>query len=326
LATRILIAEDGAVTRRLLQGLLEQWGYLVTAVSDGAVALRELERDDAPQLAIIDWMMPGMNGPEVVRRIRAAKVDSYVYIVLLTAKTEKADLLFGLDSGADDFLSKPFDAQELRARLRVGERIIDLQSRLASALSAWEFRAGHDALTGLYNRSMILDLLEREKARCLREQRPLGILLADIDHFKAINDTYGHATGDEVLTAVAGRMQSSLRSYDFLGRYGGEEFLMVAPGCGPVEAPEVAERLRVAVATPICLGRLSLNVTISIGCTIAVAHENTSDSLKRADLTLYEAKNAGRNICRFRPAPPEKDSRSTDFEFSSSPVVRPLTN
>jgi two-component system, cell cycle response regulator len=301
---RILIAEDGAVSRRMLGTLLDDWGYSVTEVEDGAAALMELESDHAPQLAILDWMMPGLNGTEVVRELRKAKLASYTYVLLLTAKTDKSDILLGLDAGADDYLTKPFDAPELQARLRVGERIMDLQDRLNGALSASEFRASHDALTGLYNRGMIVGLLEREVARCEREGARLGTILADVDHFKAINDTYGHGAGDQVLLEIAGRMQRSLRSYDFLGRYGGEEFLIVAPDCGTDDVQEVGERLRQSIAkNPISLGDVSLRVTISLGATVASASENVGSLLKRADLALYAAKGDGRNRVHFMPAP-----------------------
>lgn len=323
MGTRILIAEDGAVSRRLLEKQLDDWGYTVIAVEDGTSALKELESNAAPKLAILDWMMPGMDGPEVVREVRKAKPDSYIYVLLLTAKSNKSDLLLGLDSGADDFLTKPFDAEELRARLRVGERIISLKESLVQAKVASDFRASHDALTGLYNRGAIMNLLQREITRCAREKSKLGAILADIDHFKTINDNYGHNAGDQALLEVAGRMQSALRSYDFLGRYGGEEFLVVAPGCGAKEARDVAERLRTAVSkSPIRIGEATINVTISLGVSVAGECETMTALLKRADLALYEAKDAGRNTCRFQPSTIDGTSTPPQFvraSLSSSP-------
>lgn len=304
MGARVLIAEDGAVSRLLLRKLLDEWGYTVHEVEDGPAALKELQKEDAPKLAILDWMMPGLNGPEVVQNLRQIKPVPYIYVLLLTAKTDKSDILVGLESGADDYLTKPFDAQELRARLRVGERILHLQQRLECALAASEFRASHDALTGLYNRGVIMGLLERETSRCSREGAALGTILADVDHFKAINDTYGHATGDQVLLETAARMQSSLRAYDFLGRYGGEEFLIITPGCGLNDTEEVAERLRLAVAkNPIRVGEITLNVTISLGATVADSSEGLTELLKRTDLALYDAKQAGRNNVKFRLVP-----------------------
>ncbi|PYP92573.1 MAG: diguanylate cyclase response regulator [Candidatus Angelobacter sp. Gp1-AA117] len=304
MAKRVLIVEDDAVSRRLLHKLLEQWKYDVIELEDGAEALKILRSKDAPKLAIVDWMLPGLNGPDVVRQLRSFQAASYTYVLLLTSKSEKSDILQGLDSGADDYLTKPFDAQELRARLRVGERIVDLHERLTDALSASEFRASHDGLTGLYNRSMILNLLDREAARCERAATPLGVILADIDRFKAINDSHGHAAGDQVLLEVAGRMQSSLRSYDFLGRYGGEEFLIVAPDCSSEAIQEVAERVRQSVAkSPISVAGANLTVTISLGASLAPGSENLRALLKRTDLALYAAKRQGRNRSTFMPVP-----------------------
>lgn len=304
MSRRILIAEDGTVSRHLLRTLLDEWGYIVIEVQDGTAALQELQKPDAPKLAILDWMMPGLNGTEVVQQLRKEQSTPYTYILLLTARANKSDILVGLDSGADDYLTKPFDSQELRARLHVGERIIHLQERLQYALAASEFRASHDALTGLYNRGTILSLLEREAARCFREGFTLGVILADVDHFKVINDTYGHGTGDQVLLEVAGRMQASLRSYDFLGRYGGEEFLILLPACGLQDTHDIAERLRRAVAeTPICAANLSAKVTISLGTTVASLPENIGGLLQRADVALYDAKQAGRNNVKSRLSP-----------------------
>ncbi len=311
---KILIAEDGAVSRCLLRKTLDEWGYSVTEVQDGTAALQELQKQDAPKLAILDWVMPGLNGTEVVEQLRKENPTPYIYVLLLTAKTDKSDVLAGLESGADDYLTKPFDSRELRARLRVGERIIHLEERLQCALSASEFRASHDALTGLYNRGTILSLLEREAARCLREELELGIILADVDHFKSINDTHGHATGDQVLLEVAGRMQSTLRSYDFLGRYGGEEFLIVLPACSLEETHDIAERLRQSVGgMPVCMGDIKMDVTISLGTTMAGLPENIAALLQRADVALYDAKQGGRNVVKSRLLPKIEPASSPEL-------------
>ncbi|HEY6351456.1 MAG TPA: diguanylate cyclase [Candidatus Angelobacter sp.] len=308
---KVLVAEDETVSRRLLASILERSGYSVTQTMDGAAALKELQHSgDPPKLAILDWMMPGLNGPGVIQELRKANNDSYTYVLLLTAKNEKSDVLAGLAAGADDYLSKPFDAGELLARVRVGERILDLQGRLEYALAASKFRAAHDALTGLYNRGTIMDLLQREAARCTRETSSLGVVLADVDYFKRINDTFGHDVGDHVLLEIAGRMHSSLRSYDLLGRYGGEEFLVVAPGCGFRDVHEIGERLRQSVAGKLMsIGKKNLNVTISLGSSVTTRAGNIALLLKSADLALYDAKAAGRNIFKFRPTPADTDVR-----------------
>src|SRR5258708_6370495 len=166
-------------------------------------------------------MMPELDGPGVCSEIRKSKNQSYVYTVLLTSRGEKEDIVTGLGAGADDYLTKPFNAEELKARLRTGLRILDLEDRLVEAREQMRFQATHDGLTALWNRSMILDLLGRELARSRREHVSTAILMCDLDHFKSVNDTYGHLAGDEVLKETGRQLLASVRSYDFVGRYGG---------------------------------------------------------------------------------------------------------
>jgi diguanylate cyclase (GGDEF)-like protein len=295
--TKVLIADDDAVSCRLVRCLLEKWDYQVLVASNGIDARRILHGSGAPRLAILDWMMPGLDGIHIIGEVRAAQRDFYTYILLLTAKAERADLLRGLDSGADDYLTKPFDSQQLRARLRVGERIIELQERLIVALHTSEFRARHDSLTGLHNRAATIDFLQRETARCERDKNNLAVLIIDADHFKKINDQYGHLAGDEVLKNLAQRIKLGVRAYDLVGRYGGEEFLVVAPNCATDEAISVAERIRAGVACQeVDLGRVKVPLTVSIGVTtINRAVPDLSVLLRRADLALYAAKEKGRN-------------------------------
>src|ERR1700691_4720462 len=241
---KILIAEDDSMSRRLLEAILVKWGYDVTVVADGLEALRILDSADAPRLAVLDWMMPGMEGVQICQKLRERKNRPYIYVILLTARSQKQDLLQGLDLGADDYLTKPFDAQELRARLRVGGRILTLQDDLLAAQAELHFRATNDALTDIPNRPAILEALDREMARQVRDDRPFGIVLADIDHFKNVNDTYGHLSGDDVLRTVAQRVRDSTRTYDSVGRYGGEEFLIVAPLTDAPGTMALAERIR----------------------------------------------------------------------------------
>src|SRR6204780_3486042 len=226
---RVLIAEDDPVSCHLLKSFLVKWDYDVAVVTDGMAALEILEGDDTPRLAVLDWMMPGMEGVQICQRIRERKDRPYVYVLLLSARSQEQDLLRGLELGADDYLTKPFDAQELRARLHVGGRILNLQDDLLGAQEALQFRATHDGLTGIPNRAAIMEALAREISRQSRDNRPFGIVLADIDHFKNVNDTYGHLSGDNVLRMVAQQLRDSTRPYDSVGRYGGEEFLIVAP-------------------------------------------------------------------------------------------------
>src|ERR1700691_5715528 len=199
---RVLIAEDDPVSCQLLKTLLIKWDYDVAVVTDGIAALKILEAEDTPRLAVLDWMMPGMEGVQICQRVREHRNRPYVYVLLLTARSEKRDLLRGLELGADDYLTKPFDSEELRARLLVGERILNLQDDLIAAREELRFRATHDALTGIANRAAVMDALRGELSRQVRDQRPCGVILVDIDHFKQVNDTHGHLIGDEVLQVV----------------------------------------------------------------------------------------------------------------------------
>ncbi len=243
--------------------------------------------------------MPGLDGLELCRRIRSHHTGSYKYVLLLTAKGSKEDVVAGLEAGADDYLTKPFDVNELHARVRAGQRILELQSTLLRVQTELRFESAHDHLTGLWNRGAIMGLLQRETLRSARLGEPLGVLMADLDHFKHINDTYGHQTGDEVLREVARRMLASVRNYDYVGRYGGEEFLVVLTSCGSSNLMITAERMRVYVAEKLVETESGpIPVTISIG--LAAQHQASEilrpEGLVRiADSALYTAKANGRN-------------------------------
>jgi diguanylate cyclase (GGDEF)-like protein len=239
--------------------------------------------------------MPGMDGVEICRRIRSAGREPYIYILLLTARNESQDLIEGMDAGADDYLTKPFNAHELRVRIRAGRRILDLQEELLQAREALREQATHDALTGLLNRAAILAKLDDELARSARDGRPVSVLMMDLDRFKAVNDTHGHLAGDAVLREAASRLKSAARRYDSVGRYGGEEFLVVLPGCDAAAAAAQAERLREVMAgTPFRADSRPFAITCSIGlaCTSDCAPEFL---VRDADDALYQAKGQGRN-------------------------------
>ncbi|MBI4962365.1 MAG: diguanylate cyclase [Desulfomonile tiedjei] len=295
---RILLAEDDLITRKLVQANLVRWGHEVVVCSDGAEAWKVLQGDDPPKLVVVDWMMPEMDGISLCREIRKDGKRPYTYIILLTAKNKKEDVVEGLEAGADDYVIKPFDTHELRVRVRAGSRIVRLQEDLMAALAASEFQATHDTLTGLWNRRAILEILQKELDRSRRETAPLGLVMLDLDHFKQVNDSYGHQAGDAVLGDVARMMTSSLRSYDSAGRYGGEEFIMVLPGCNAQDSKVIAERLRLlATATPIETSGGVLSVTISLGvaATDGSGHCEASSLIREADEALYSAKRQGRN-------------------------------
>ena len=228
---RLLVADDDPALLRLLERLLPTWGYEVSTATNGNEAWALLQEPERPALALLDWSMPGVQGPEICRRLRAEAREPYVYVLLLTAKHQQEDMVEAIQAGADDFVRKPFDRAELQARLWAGRRIVDMQAELARTREVLRTQALHDVLTGLWNRRAILDALERELARARRGSLPVAVALLDLDHFKRVNDTYGHAAGDSVLKEAAARMAGTVRPYDPIGRYGGEEFLVILPGC-----------------------------------------------------------------------------------------------
>lgn len=302
---QVLIADDDTILRQLLANMLAGWGYEVVTAADGAEAWDLLQQPNAPYLAILDWMMPGLTGPAVCRELRQARKEPYTYVLLLTARTNKEDVIEGMNSGIDDYITKPFDAQELKVRLRAGRRILDLQAELVAAREALREQATRDPLTCVWNRYAIFDTLNREIHRSVRERAALSLIMADLDHFKQVNDTYGHLAGDTVLREAARRMQSCVRPYDYVGRYGGEEFLVVLPGTSSSQAAQLAERLRWALASsPVALWSLPIQVTASFGVSgIEAGGYATPEALIRtADEALYRAKESGRNRVAGSPA------------------------
>jgi two-component system, cell cycle response regulator len=295
---KVLVAEDNPVFQAMLGNMLKKWGYEVRIARDGIEAWSILQSRDTPRLAIMDWMMPGLDGVELCRRVRSSAAEPYIYILLLTARTQADDLVQGMEAGADDYLTKPFNAHELRVRLRAGRRILDLQEQLLLAREALREQATRDGLTGLWNRTTVLDLLGQELARASRERSPIGVLMADIDRFKQVNDTHGHLVGDAVLREAARRMRSSARPYDSTGRYGGEEFIVIVPNCDYNATLAHAERLRSAIAAqPFALSECQLVMTCSVGVawTRCPSPDSANELLRDADAALYAAKKSGRN-------------------------------
>ena len=295
---RVLIAEDDPVSRHMLEGMLDKWGYEVESAWDGGQAWDLLCVDDPARLVILDWAMPVLDGLEVCERIRTHQNGHYTYVLLLTIRGRKEDVVKGLDAGADDYVTKPFDAEELRMRLEAAGRVLNLQSELLEAREALQQEATHDHLTGLKNRPAILEVLHKELNRGLRTNSSVGILLGDLDRFKAINDQFGHKAGDIALQEVSRRMSSVLREYDAVGRYGGEEFLVVLPGCDARRSAELAERLcRQVAAEPVIVGDQSVMITCSLGA-VATADSPNADMdvlVNAADAAMYSAKRAGGN-------------------------------
>jgi diguanylate cyclase (GGDEF)-like protein len=296
---KILIADDGPVSLRMMERTLQQSGYEVVTVPDGRQAARELCQPDGPRLALIDWMMPQLDGPGVCRQVRATREGAYVYIVLLTAKQSSEDIVEGLKAGADDYLTKPCHPAELQARLHTGRRILQLEDKLVEAREQMRFKATHDSLTSLWDRGAVLTLLRSELSRSQRERTPVSLLLCDLDHFKQINDSHGHLIGDEVLQEVSKRLVDSVRLHDAVGRYGGEEFLIVLSGCAADSLRDRAEHVRRSIGSqPILTQSGPISISLSIGATTIEDADPAlpiEPFLKQADDALYRAKAVGRN-------------------------------
>jgi two-component system chemotaxis response regulator CheY len=302
---KILIVDDDPVLRQILQTYLSRAGYEVALAEDGRAAWEQWQAE-RPRLIITDWMMPVMDGPELIRHIRADSYAGYTYIIMLTAKEGKSDVIYGLESGADDYLTKPFNAGELRARIAIGERILNLEASLSQALIRMEELATHDPVTGLLNRRALYHHAEAELNRAQRDTKPLSFVMLDIDHFKMVNDQHGHLTGDKALRFVADMLVHKKRPYDWAGRWGGEEFLLVLPGTALDEATMVAERLRITIAEsdiPISNGS-ALRLKISLGVASTSHNPNAQYTLdmlvNRADEALLRAKREGRDrVCVY---------------------------
>jgi two-component system cell cycle response regulator len=292
---KVLIAEDNAVSAKILQKNINDWGYEVVLAKDGNEAWSSLQNEGI-KLAVLDWMMPEINGIQLCQKIREhdhqGKDHEYTYIILLTAKDEQKDLIKGFSAGADDYITKPFNHLELKARLKTGKRIIDLQRQLQE-------QANRDSLTGLWNRKRMFRILEKEINRSYRDNMPVAIIMIDIDKFKSINDTHGHHFGDLVIQEIANVLRKSVRNYDEVCRYGGDELLVILPNCNSAKTESVAERLRQNVIKHrIKSDTVSLNVTLSFGAasTESYSSDITSEALiMAADEALLKAKNKGRN-------------------------------
>lgn len=293
---KVLIAEDDMTSRIILNSVLKKWGFDPVMTCDGKEAWNIMQSEDAPRLAILDWQMPKMSGIEVCQRIRKIDTTDPPYLIVLTSKDEKKDIVNALDAGANDFISKPYDNAELQARINVGKRMVTLQSELGDAYKALKHEAMHDPLTNIYNRRAIMELLEKEIARAKREETGLCAGVCDLDYFKKVNDTYGHQIGDAVLIAFTRFVNDKLRLNDHLGRIGGEEFLIVASGSKDLQQNSLFERICKHVHnSKITTEKGNISITVSIGVAQYTGVENSDTLLAAADKALYHAKKIGRD-------------------------------
>ncbi|MGB7562966.1 MAG: diguanylate cyclase, partial [Candidatus Acidiferrales bacterium] len=271
---RVLLAEDDRASRLMLLPLLEKWGCDVQMAENGAAAWAALQSNGSPRLALLDWMMPGLSGLDICKKLRARREERYIYAILLTARTDQRDIVEGLESGADDYLTKPYDPAELRARLRIGERILKMQDDLIQARELVRFKSTHDLLTGAWSRDVLLDMLERELDRASGELHPLGVMLAAFDNFTNVNDAKGIYAGDEALQGAVRRILTSVRGFDTVGRLASEEFMILLPGCDTSATRDKAEEIRKTIcAAPVPTSAGPVSLTLSVGALSTWRHD-----------------------------------------------------
>ena len=293
----VLLAMEDPTRLRELSAALRADGFRVTLARHGREAWHLLSRAKTPLLALLDENLEAMDGQEVCRAVRDLASEQYAYLILLTNGDDRLNVISGMKAGADVCVTKPYDIQELLSRIHAAQRILRLQSDLLETRESLRHRATHDALTELWNRGAILDLLEREMDRARRESAALTAVMVDLDHFKHVNDNYGHRVGDAVLREAGRRMRNVMRPYDLVGRYGGEEFLSLIPRCGSSFARYIAERLHRAIGEePIIAAGVELRLTASLGVATFSGGDATGDELvQAADHAMYRAKRAGRD-------------------------------
>ena len=295
---KILIAEDDNVTRHILEKSVTEMDFEVVSCKNGHDAWKILQSENAPHLLILDWMMPGMDGLEICRKVREQAKEPYTFILLLTSKGEQDDFVKGMEAGADDYVVKPFNHNDLRVRLKAGRRIVELNEELLYVRDNLEKQATHDKLTGLYNRHFMVEILEKEFSRALRHQSDLSCLLLDLDNFKDVNDTFGHTFGDLVLREFSAGLEQNIRKSDISIRYGGEEFMVLLPNTGIAGAQNIAEKIRATCEKKrYDDGHNSTTVTVSIGIASIKQHQLIDDKeiVACADKALYRSKAEGRN-------------------------------
>ncbi|GAA0858404.1 diguanylate cyclase [Aliiglaciecola litoralis] len=291
---KVIVAEDDPVTQLLISETLKRWDYHVLVAKNGLEVLALLAEHGDVQLFLLDWQMPELDGIELCKKLKTSRGTSCCYIIMLTSKKATENIVQALDSGADDFISKPFSPEELKVRLKVGCRIIETENSLLH-------QAHHDGLTNTLNHRAIVDVLSQLWSRSVRDKSSLAVLMLDIDYFKRINDSYGHQVGDYALKHFCKLVKQELRPYDSLGRYGGEEFAVCLPSTEADEAMIVAQRIRTCVEShPVEYDGLNFTMTVSIGVSVFSENQQSyKELLLDADRAVYDAKSKGRNAVVF---------------------------
>jgi len=295
---KALVADSDPDRLRLVEGWLAKWGHSVRAFRNGVEAWRAVEGEREPTLLVLAWRMEGMPGIDVCRRLRLQPDLPSGYVLLLTDRRDGEDLLDGLNAGADDFLFAPVDPHEMKARVRTGARIVEIEAALRATQDALRVQSTRDAVTGTWNRGAILEALQRERERARRKSGSVAVVLADLDAFRNVNESFGTPVGDEVLRETARRLNGGLRPYDAVGRYGGGEFLIVLPGSDGLGALTVAERIRESFARrPVHTSAGPVTVTLSLGVSSegGEAASEPDGLLRAATAALKRAQDGGRN-------------------------------
>ncbi|NCC63926.1 MAG: diguanylate cyclase [Spirochaetia bacterium] len=297
---RILIAEDDYTSRTMLSAVLQKAGHDVLSVEDGYEAWQILQQEDSPKLLILDLLMPKMDGLEVIEKVRASQNKVPPYIIMLTSRGEKRDIIQGLDAGADDYLTKPFDVGELRARIEVGRRLLEMQKALIESRELLAHQATHDPMTDLLNRRAIISNLQSALLTARKKKTVVAVGMIDIDHFKRINDTYGHQVGDDVLIGLAKQLKETTLVSEHVSRFGGEEFLVFFPMNTKDEVESVFASLFSRISGISLKTRQGLiSITVSIGIAVSSPECSLDELIGFADEALYAAKEAGRNRMVF---------------------------
>lgn len=303
----VLVVDDSGLNIKRLEKELEEH-YEVLTTTDPMEALR-IAFEKKPSLILLDVVMPKMNGYELCKILKGSKKTSNISVVFLTSKVGVEDKVMGLQVGGDDYITKPYEVSELLARISVHIRLKETQDQLKQLLEEknrlieqLENLSLHDGLTGVYNRRFLEEYLERSVEECKRYGLVLSVIMVDIDHFKVVNDSYGHQVGDKVLKKFAKRLEGNIRRTDMLARYGGEEFAIVLKNTGVEGAVILAEKLRAAVnEKPFEVDGHSISLMISLGVA-GMKPEGYMDAaqlLREADILLYRAKDAGRNRVEY---------------------------
>jgi two-component system cell cycle response regulator len=312
---KVLIVESNETSRKSLYESLDGWGYQVSAVDDPAAVMGSIQRESPPSMVLVGTLADSTPVKQLCRSIREFGEKPYIYVLLLAEKGKSEEILEFLEAGADDYVTRPFDELELKARLRAGKRILDLRDELRRAQATIGYQAYHDPLTGLWNRGAIIDALQRELARVRREKAPVGLLMVSIDGLKDINDKYGHMAGDAAIRATARELRSSLRPYDAIGRYGGEAFVIIVTGCDSRSSMKQAERffgvlkgrtVDISQWGKFVSGKDSaLPILYSIGVISGTGEHDSETLLKSLEGALRQARTAGGNrIESVTPPPP----------------------